>query len=1686
MTRDALIARGRDRQAAGAPAEAEVFYREILAEDPQDVEALHLLGVAAHQQGDHAGAVATIGAVVKRRPDFVAAWQNLVLPLVELGRVEEAIACGRRAVELAPGRAGGRINLARALIHAGRFPEAEKVATEAAAIDPRDPIPLCQLGHVRLSTGDAVSADRLFGKALEIAPDHIEALYNRGVAQQTLLHDETAAGYYARVVTLDPRHRGARLNLGVALRSLGRVEEALKIWAGFDFDPETWPELAYDIACARLLGGDWAAAWAGYEHRLTATAPFARPPATTSPRWDGRPIPAGTVMVHHEQGLGDTVQFVRLLPEMLDRVGRLVFVCQPALHALLKSSPIFAGERISLVAEGTPIPPHEAWAPLLSLAGFYGLERTNVPSTVPHLVADPERVAAWTRRLAANESVRDAKFRVGLVWQGNPKAPVEKGRSIPLSAFAPLGRVDGVVCVALQKGPGREQVPPPGLALVDPGPDFDEGGDAFVDTAAILSCLDLVITSDTSVAHVAGALGRPVWLVAKKVPEWRWGLAGALSPWYPTMRIFRQATAGDWSEPMARAAADLEVLIGVKAGPGPTEGEAANLLFEAAVAAHGAGRWDEAVAGFRKVAAVAPRSAQVLNFLGLATIETGGGERPFDQALPIVAHSVALAPGDATLFANFAVLLKRRGDLDDARWMLLHALRLEPGNRAAAVNLVNLETARGDVVAAMTRALEATRRHPGDAGVQAVASDALRAAGRHQQAVALAERAVRLAPKEARHRVTLGRNRAAAGDAQGAARAWEEALALDPNEADALSNLGVHERSHGETGLALWFARAAVAARPDHADAWSNLGIAAGERERPDEARDGFARAIELRPSHADARMALGMSLLGEGRFAEGLPEYEWRLKSSRLGLDTRPARVAPWRGEDPRGRRFLVVAEQGFGDAIQFVRYAAVLKEMGAAAVHVGVRNRLKRLIGTCTGVDGVVGEGESLPQVDFHAHMMSLPYLTGTRLGSIPGRTPYLGADPDRVTRWAERLARGDGFRVGLVWQGNPDPQVDRGRSIPLALLEPLARIPGVRLISLQKGDAAEQIAAVADRMTVESLGDEFDSGPDAFLDSAAVIANLDLVVATDTAVPHLAGALGRPVWLLLKAQPEWRWLSDRVDTPWYPTMRLYRQNREDPIDEARWRAPVERLAADLARLVDGDRSRLFDRAPPPPVPRRAKVPIETRFAAALAAHRADRRIEARHAYAEILAEDGRNGEVLHMTAALALQDGRWARALYFCGAASRAGLDTPELASNTGVALRNLGRLAEAERVLRRVMAAEPTAETALTLANVLRDQDRAEAAVEAAKTAVKLAPKSIKALRALGNALRDHQEAELALRVFQRAVKIDPADAEMRLDHAHALLQAGRYKAGFAEYEWRWKSAELIPYTHAAPLWDGTRLSGKRLFVHAEQGLGDQIQFLRFVPLAAERGARVTVAVRPGLVGLARSLLLPKGAEVEVIAEGEEPPPHEAQVPLLGLPRALGLDIDGLPGKVPYLSADPERVKAWRKRFSGETRLTVGLVWQGNPAARADRGRSPPLAALEPLLKLDGIRIVALQKEHGLDQIAGSPFADRIERPGEDFDAGPNAFVDTAAAMKVLDLVVSSDTAAVHLAGALGRPGLVMLKHAADWRWLERRDDTPWYPSLTLVRQTRPGDWAAVAARVAEVVAEEAAARRGAKR
>ena len=418
---------------------------------------------------------------------------------------------------------------------------------------------------------------------------------------------------------------------------------------------------------------------------------------------------------------------------------------------------------------------------------------------------------------------------------------------------------------------------------------------------------------------------------------------------------------------------------------------------------------------------------------------------------------------------------------------------------------------------------------------------------------------------------------------------YQHVLRLDPNHVEALNNLSVALQAQGDIERALDGLRRAIALKPEYADAHSNLGNALQEQGHLDGAVAAYRQALQLKPAHFDALNNLGNALRAQGKLVEsvasyeralqvkpdnpqvrmsralcwlqmgdferGWAEYEWRLKCKEFSI---PAFRQPlWDGSPLEGRLILLYADHGLGDSIQFIRYAPMVKARGGCVI-VACQQPLARLLATCPGIDEVFAEGSLLPDFAFYAPLMSLPTILGTSLSSVPAEVPYVTADRALVEQWRGELEPGGGFKIGIAWQGNPRYRRDHQRSFRLAQLEPLARVEGVRLLSLQKGAGTDQIAQLGERFAVSDLGSQFTD----FMDTAAVMRNLDLVITSDSSIAHLAGALGVRIWVAIPVAADWRWLNEREDSPWYPTMRLFRQKRWGDWDEV-----FARMAGELA---------------------------------------------------------------------------------------------------------------------------------------------------------------------------------------------------------------------------------------------------------------------------------------------------------------------------------------------------------------------------------------------------------------------------------------------------------------------------------------------------------------------------------------
>ncbi len=456
--------------------QAEVIYRQVLHVEPNNADALHLLGVIAHQRGKNEDAVCLIEKAIKVNQAVPLFHNNVGMAYSALNKLEEAIACYRHALSLNPDYYDAHTNLGNALHERGKMEEAEAC-------------------HQR---------------ALSLKPDFY------------MSHN----------------------NLGSLFHNQGKLEEAIACYRRAIFLKPDFPLAHFNLSNIYLLKGNLKEGWEEYKYRYRRqVVKYLNPDYLFFPQpyWDGSEIKGKTILLYAEQGFGDTIQFIRYVPMVLEKCDKIIVVCQEELIPLM--SRVNSMRQVEqVVAQGKQLPDFDFQCPLLNLPSVFNTTLETVPAAIPYITNDPQKVSRWRERLQSDSG----GLKIGLCWSGRPTHKNDRNRSIPLNMFSMPGEMQNITFYSLQKGKAAEQAsnPPDGMNLVD----YTNHLNDLSDTAALIENLDLIISVDTSVAHLAGALGKPVWTLLPFMPDWRWLLDRADTPWYPTMRLFRQSSMRDWSE----------------------------------------------------------------------------------------------------------------------------------------------------------------------------------------------------------------------------------------------------------------------------------------------------------------------------------------------------------------------------------------------------------------------------------------------------------------------------------------------------------------------------------------------------------------------------------------------------------------------------------------------------------------------------------------------------------------------------------------------------------------------------------------------------------------------------------------------------------------------------------------------------------------------------------------------------------------------------------------------------------------------------------------------------------------------------------------------------------------------------------------------------------------------------------
>ena len=1590
------------------------IYQQLLETSPEDAQLNYLLGTAYYQNSHIPEALTHLTRAIQIQDNLPEAWFNLGVIYLQQQQIQEALRHFDAAVERKgdyPKAEAKTLALIETLSsspeprsqaladfyrgnHAFRQNKLEtalKSYAQSITRDPSIPAAHCNLGNTLAALGDFPKALESYRRAMALSPETAEFYTPQGTALQQMGDLKAAQEAYEKAIQLKPNDADA-------------------IW---------------NFALLTLAQGNFSKGWPLHEWRWKSSM---KPTGNWPPhlQWQGESLQGKKLFIHPEQGFGDVIQLSRYVPLLPPLGAEVTLGVQPELLRLMKDS--FEPQGIRVTSQRTDIHPFDLHCPIASLPLAFRKTLETIPNNIPYLQTDKNRVSAWKTRLGKHTP------RIGITWGGNPDFKGDQRRSLSLSKFC-YALPNGIQAICLQKNiRARDQEQ---LAQLPSIEDVSDDLSDFAETAALIETLDLVVTTCTSVAHLAGALGKEVWILLQYAPDWRWMLNRNDSPWYTSARLFRQETPGDWAPVLAKIRQELSERYRL-----PT-----------------------------------PKQSEILDHFnqGLALQRVGS----LEAAIACYDKSIRLKPDFSEAHFNRGAVLKKLQKPEAAIASYNEALDWKPDYPEAYYNRGNIHLELGQFEAAISDYDRAIQLKPTFAQAHANRGAALEAINALEPAMESYDQAIALEPHLADAWSNRGNILKALKKFDAAIESYDKAIHLEPTLAEAWTNRGVGLQQQQQWESSLDSFEKAIHLKPELAEAWVGQGNVFLALQQIEAAITRYNQAIQIKPDYAQAHVNKSWALLLSGHFSQGWPLHEWRWKTG--STRHRHATYPLWSGQkDLSGKTILLWHEQGFGDTLQFCRYLPQVAALGAKIILEAPKS-LATLLSSLPGIHQLLLTDETLPgDIDFQCPLLSLPLALNVELGDICG-DPYLKAPAPKD--WMHDLALHAHPTIGIVWRGNPDFESDHRRS--LSLSEFSQAIPeSLQAICLQKELSEDE----RDQLSQQHHLKEVSAHLNDFSDTAALINQLNLVITTCTSVAHLAGALGKEVWILLQYSPDWRWMLNRNDSPWYTSAHLFRQ--ETPGDWAPVLAKVRQSLGMRFKLPEKtDQSAEFEYA--------QALSLQEQGAFEAAVERYDTvialRPEASGAYFN-------RGFSLH-----ALK--RFDAALDSYNKAITFNPDIPEAWSNRGLVLYSLGRLGSALESYDQALALRPDfAEAWFNRAHVLKALNNADDAIDAYKSAIQINPSFIKAHHSLATALQAVGQLEAALDSYAKVLDLDPNHAEawfnqgvvlkqmgnpeeaivcydraiqLKPDFAAAyanksqdLLLRGDFSKGWPLYEWR-RDVDQSLYRHTDyPQWSGEQsLSGKTILVSWEQGLGDTLQFCRYTRNLAALGARVILESPEPLLSLLKSLpyidaVVPMGDTL--------PSGIDLHCPIMSLPLALKtFSIEEIPAEVPYLFVDQKKIFAWEKRLGPKVKPRIGLVWNGGDRPEQplswQRMNDQRNISFELISTLNHphFDFFSLQKgepvESDLPLLKARYWADGnfhiLTDEIQDFEG-------TAGLIMALDLVISVDTAVVHLAGALGKPVWLLNRADTCWRWMLGREDSPWYPSMKIFRQQQAHDWVTV--------------------
>ncbi|KPA16954.1 glycosyltransferase [Candidatus Magnetomorum sp. HK-1] len=924
---------------------------------------------------------------------------------------------------------------------------------KAVLIQPNNPRFQYNLGLAWYSKRDYLKAIKYFQAAFDQDQTYFKAIYNLGSAYYRIREMDKSIESFRKALTLDPEQMDVYTNIGACFGKQGDLETAMS-WhqKAIDLSPD-YADAHYNMGISMLLSGRLQEGFQKYEWRLKR--PDFPKPKYDKPMWDGCAFNGQTLLVYMEQGFGDAIQFIRYLPQVKARGGTVILICHPSLQRLFET--VQGVDHI--IPENYQLPSFDYHISLMSLPNIFQTKLETIPSETPYLSL-PYEVPKILDEIINKHG---KNFNIGFVWAGNPANKHDQDRSIPQYMFSVIMTAQNIRMFSLQK----QTVPSDADLLfdyIDLAPHLND----FSDTAYAISKMDLIISVDTAVAHLAGALNRPVWILLPKTPDWRWLLNRNDSPWYMSVKLFRQQVDGLWTDVFIQVIQELNNLI---------DNPDTNILS---------------------------KSLSPTPYLADQLLKQGNyffRNKQLEEAIQKYKESLSIQPDCVEVLYNLSVAYLELNQPDKSIDWLKKVVELEPNHDQAYNNL----------------------------GI------ACQKLGQKKRAIDYLKKAIDCNPKSIRSLYNIGNAFKNEKQFEKAVTYYQKAISIQPDFAECLNNLAdvyIYMKRYDD---AMKLIDQALDKCADFPEFYFNKGVIFSRLGEYESAITFLRKAIAMRPDFIDAHYSLCFCLLVLGNLKEGFREHEWRIakrpEHHNYGLKR-------WKGESFDGKKLLVYSEQGYGDCIHFARYLPLIKK-GTGNIVFGCNPELYPLFENLAGADYVIKEGDNFPACDLQVSVISLPFLCQTEMSSIPANIPYVFCKKTEHSPIDPAIKPyKNKFCIGIAWAGNPTHKNDSERSIPYQLFKRLNDVENGQVFSFQK----KGFSQTCEQMNWIDLGVYFDD----FSDTAYAAKQMDLIITVDTSVAHLTGAMGLPTWVLIPPVPDWRWFTNRDDSPWYPTLRLFRREK------------------------------------------------------------------------------------------------------------------------------------------------------------------------------------------------------------------------------------------------------------------------------------------------------------------------------------------------------------------------------------------------------------------------------------------------------------------------------------------------------------------------------------------------------------